>query len=132
MCKKRSGGSLPGKSLDLRSVDVLRSVTNLSHQLQGVQSPEPLLGNNQDLPDQHRGVFHCLETLGGGCPQPQSGEESLSSGLVVSRRDQCAFGNCRQPPLCPRRDLHDLEPGLGLELVGHAVERVDDPMVPAR
>ena len=55
VCKKKSGGSLPGTFLDSYSVDVLRSVMHLLQQLRGGQSPEPLLGDQQQLPEDRGG-----------------------------------------------------------------------------
>ena len=38
MCKKKSGGNLPGSFLDSHSFDVFCAVVDLLHQLRGVQS----------------------------------------------------------------------------------------------
>jgi len=77
VCKKKSGGNLPGSFLDSHSVDALRPVMHLLEQLRGVQSPEPLLGDQQHLPDDRRGVLHPLEPFRRVGPQPEGGEGRL-------------------------------------------------------
>src|SRR3990172_9147926 len=77
VCKKRSGGSLPGSYRDLHSVDVLCAVVDLLQQLWGVQSPEPLLGDQQHLPDDRGRVLHSLEPFRCIRPQPEGGEGRL-------------------------------------------------------
>ena len=58
MFKKKAGGNLPGSFLDAHSVDVCCAVVDLVHQLlRGVQAPEPLLRDQQHLPDDRRGVL---------------------------------------------------------------------------
>jgi len=50
---------------------------NLLHHLRGVQSPEPLLRDQQHLPDDRRGIAQCLEPLARVGPQPRGREGRL-------------------------------------------------------
>ena len=85
VCKKKSGGNLPGSFLDSHSVDILRSVMNFFQQLRGVQTAEPLLGDQQHLPDDRRGVLHPLEPLRPASVRSLRAATGDSIGLLVRR-----------------------------------------------
>lgn len=89
--KKKSGGSLPDSCRDSYAVDVLCAVVDLLQQFRGVQASEPLLGHQQHLPDDGRGVLHILEPFRRIRPEPEGGEWRLDQ-VVRPQVDPVCFG----------------------------------------
>ena len=77
VCKRVSGGGDLWLVSDRHSVDVLNSQEEVCHKVGSIQTPEPLFGDQQHLPDDGRGVLDAFEAFGGGGPEPQRGERRL-------------------------------------------------------
>ncbi len=76
---------------DSYAVDALCAVVDLLQQLWAVQSPEPLLGDEQHLPDDRSRVLHSLEPCRRIRPQPEGGEGRLDR-VARPQVDPVCFG----------------------------------------
>lgn len=76
---------------DSHAGDALCVVVDLPQQLWAVQSSEPLLGDEQHLPDDRSRVFHSLEPCRRIRPQPESGEGRLDR-VTRPQVDPVCFG----------------------------------------
>lgn len=78
-------------TLDSHAGDALCAAVDLLQQLWAVQPPEPLLGDEQHLPDDRSRVFHSLESRRRIRPQPEGGEGRLDR-VARPQVDPVCFG----------------------------------------